>query len=81
MPLSCTGELLLLRHTKDVRLISAPGIVGESVLLNLLPDKAPTLRPVTVRAVSPCLIWELALADLEHIFQVGRGPAPCRPAT
>ena len=67
------GELLLLRHTKDVRLISAPGIVGESVLLNLLPDKAPTLRPVTVRAVSPCLIWELRLADLEHIFQVGLG--------
>ncbi len=53
-----------------MRLITAPAIVGESVLLNLVPDSGPVLRPVTVRAVSPCLIWELRLSDLEHIFQV-----------
>jgi CRP-like cAMP-binding protein len=69
------GELLLLRHTKDVRLLSAPAIVGESALLSMLPDGGPHLRPVTLRAVSPCLLWALYKHDLEHIFEVRPCPA------
>lgn len=63
------GELLIMRHTQEVRLVTAPAIVGESVLLNLLPD-GPHVRPVTLRAISPCMLWALTIRDLEHIFNV-----------
>jgi CRP-like cAMP-binding protein len=63
------GELLIMRHTEEVRLVTAPAIVGESVLLNLLPD-GPHVRPVTLRAISPCMLWALTIRDLEHIFNV-----------
>lgn len=58
-----------MRHTEEVRLVTAPAIVGESVLLNLLPD-GPHVRPVTLRAISPCMLWALTIRDLEHIFNV-----------
>ncbi|BDA43675.1 probable potassium voltage-gated channel subfamily H member 7 [Coccomyxa sp. Obi] len=63
------GELLIMRHTEEVRLVTAPAIVGESVLLNLLPD-GPHVRPVTLRAISPCMLWVLTIRDLEHIFNI-----------
>ena len=63
------GELLIMRHTHEVRLVNAPAIVGESVLLNLLPAE-DHVRPVTLRAIAPCVFWVLTLKDLEHIFQV-----------
>lgn len=63
------GELLIMRHTHEVRLVNAPAIVGESVLLNLLPAEEHT-RPITLRAIAPCVLWVLTLKDLEHIFQV-----------
>ena len=67
----CThaGELLIMRHTHEVRLVNAPAIVGESVLLNLLPGE-DHVRPVTLRAIAPCVFWVLTLKDLQHIFQV-----------
>jgi hypothetical protein len=49
--------------------VNAPAIVGESVLLNLLPE-GPHTRPVTLRAVSPCMLWVLTIRDLEHILKV-----------
>ncbi len=58
-----------MRHTHEVRLVNAPAIVGESVLLNLLPAE-DHVRPVTLRAIAPCVFWVLTLKDLEHIFQV-----------
>ena len=63
------GELLIMRHTHEVRLVNAPAIVGESVLLNLLPAE-DHVRPITLRAIAPCVLWVLTLKDLEHIFQV-----------
>lgn len=65
----CAGELLIMRHTHEVRLVNAPAIVGESVLLNLLPEERH-VRPVTLRAIAPCVLWVLTIKDLEHIFQV-----------
>lgn len=61
-----------MRHTEEVRLVTAPAIVGESVLLNLLPD-GPHVRPVTLRAIAPCMLWALTIRDLEHIFNVSPG--------
>lgn len=58
-----------MRHTHEVRLVNAPAIVGESVLLNLLPAEEH-VRPVTLRAIAPCVLWVLTIRDLEHIFQV-----------
>ena len=63
------GELLIMRHSREVRLVNAPAIVGESVLLNLLPDEGH-VRPITLRAIAPCVLWVLTIKDLEHIFQV-----------
>ena len=58
-----------MRHSREVRLVNAPAIVGESVLLNLLPDEGH-VRPITLRAIAPCVLWVLTIKDLEHIFQV-----------
>ena len=58
-----------MRHTHEVRLVNAPAIVGESVLLNLLPAEEH-VRPITLRAIAPCVFWVLTLKDLQHIFQV-----------
>ena len=69
------GELLIMRHTHEVRLVNAPAIVGESVLLNLLPAEEH-VRPITLRAIAPCVLWVLTLKDLEHIFQVLPLPHP-----
>ncbi len=69
----CAGELLIMRHNHEVRLVNAPAIVGESVLLNLLPTEQH-VRPVTLRAIAPCVLWVLSIRDLDHIFQAR--PAP-----
>lgn len=61
-----------MRHSREVRLVNAPAIVGESVLLNLLPDEGH-VRPITLRAIAPCVLWVLTIKDLEHIFQVRLG--------
>ena len=61
-----------MRHSREVRLVNAPAIVGESVLLNLLPDEGH-VRPITLRAIAPCVLWVLTIKDLEHIFQVRPG--------
>ncbi len=57
-----------MRHTHEVRLVNAPAIVGESVLLNLLPAEEH-VRPITLRAIAPCVLWVLTIKDLDHIFQ------------
>jgi hypothetical protein len=74
--LCATGELLILRHTQEMRLVTAPAIVGESVLLNLLPE-GPHTRPVTLRAVAPCVLWALTIRDLEHILQARLCSSAC----
>ena len=65
-----------MRHTHEVRLVNAPAIVGESVLLNLLPAEQH-VRPVTLRAIAPCVLWVLTIRDLDHIFQVPTNSSAC----
>ncbi|KAK9816960.1 hypothetical protein WJX72_007507 [[Myrmecia] bisecta] len=63
------GELLAIRHTRDVEMLCAPGIVGETAILADVIDECK-IRPVTFRAVSPCKLWALTLKDVVHIFKI-----------
>ncbi|GLI66194.1 hypothetical protein VaNZ11_009959 [Volvox africanus] len=67
--LLAAGELTALRHKEDPQRISAPALVGESLILAIDIDQC-RYRPWTIRAVQPCQLWELHLADLSRVIQI-----------
>jgi CRP-like cAMP-binding protein len=56
------GQLLALRHGRELELVQGPCLVGESVLL---AEDVPAFgyRAIPLRAVSACRLWQWVALD------------------
>ncbi|KAG2438741.1 hypothetical protein HXX76_005286 [Chlamydomonas incerta] len=69
MWLLASGRLVALRHKEDPQHVTAPALVGDSLLL-ALDVKPCRFRPWTLRAAAPCQLWEVRLEDLSRVLHI-----------
>ncbi|KAG2496651.1 hypothetical protein HYH03_005471 [Edaphochlamys debaryana] len=67
--LLCSGRMVALRHKEPPQHITAPALVGESLILALDVPQCRH-RPWTLRTASPCSLWELRLHDLSRVVSI-----------
>ncbi|KAG2496658.1 hypothetical protein HYH03_005478 [Edaphochlamys debaryana] len=67
--LLASGSIVALRHKEPPQHITAPALVGESLILALDVPQCRH-RPWTLRTASPCSLWELRLHDLSRIVSI-----------
>ncbi|PNW75568.1 hypothetical protein CHLRE_12g531950v5 [Chlamydomonas reinhardtii] len=72
MWLLASGRLVALRHKEEAQHVSAPALVGDSLLL-ALDVKPCRFRPWTLRAAGPCQLWEVRLEDLSRVLHIYPG--------
>ncbi|KAG2453393.1 hypothetical protein HYH02_001617 [Chlamydomonas schloesseri] len=69
MWLLASGRLVALRHKEEPQHVTSPALVGDSLLL-ALDVKPCRFRPWTLRAASPCQLWEVRLEDLSRVIHI-----------